>query len=183
MTSFLHVRQNRVTLPLGWGGQVGQILAQNMESFYCSLHPGLRDGVTDEDIHDAMLEAAKHQSHMNWYTCYAQKPATPVITSNAQSVTHTNHNSASTDVAPSAVFSSSSSAVSSPPSTPTSSIRMSLCSIGSGGTATVKRPSIRSSAAIGSGSSSSASTSAGPALPAVEDTWESINDFAEGYTD
>lgn len=74
---FVDVYQDRITIPLGWGGQLGQIHAQIIESFYRSLHPDVLQATSDE-IHQAIEECEKYQSHLNWYSCYAQKPSSVV---------------------------------------------------------------------------------------------------------
>ncbi|KAI8086086.1 uncharacterized protein BX664DRAFT_334877 [Halteromyces radiatus] len=94
---FVDIRQQQVTIPLGWGGQVGQVHAQCTESFYKSLSPTIRNAVTntsppptwqpgaldfmlglsDTAIEQAMKECLRYQSHLNWFVCYAQKSLIP----------------------------------------------------------------------------------------------------------
>ncbi|KAI9017896.1 S-adenosyl-L-methionine-dependent methyltransferase [Phycomyces nitens] len=81
---FVDVHQRRITIPLGWGGQLGDVHAQNVETFFQSLSPRIKDAARstdpDEDvlsnqvIQHAMRECKKYQSHLNWYVCYGQKP-------------------------------------------------------------------------------------------------------------
>ncbi|KAF7731581.1 hypothetical protein EC973_009345 [Apophysomyces ossiformis] len=94
---FVNVRQQRVTMPLGWGGQMGEVHAQNFEGFFRSIHPSIKPTTTtstkqvsqwqpagmehrkivfsDAAIRLAMEECKKYQSHLNWFTCYGQKPS------------------------------------------------------------------------------------------------------------
>ncbi|KAI8364737.1 S-adenosyl-L-methionine-dependent methyltransferase [Radiomyces spectabilis] len=78
------IRHSRHSLPLGWGGQTGDLHAQNMEQFLRSLNPIVRrhsDGtvITDDDIKQVMAECTKYQSHLNWYVCYARKPCSSTV--------------------------------------------------------------------------------------------------------
>jgi hypothetical protein len=95
--SFVDVHQQQVTIPLGWGGQVGQVHAQCTEAFFKSLSPTIRNAVTntsppptwqptsldymlglsDTAIELAMNECLRFQSHLNWFACYAQKSLIP----------------------------------------------------------------------------------------------------------
>lgn len=95
---FVDINQQQVTIPLGWGGQVGQVHAQCTEAFYKSLSPAVRKavhnnsppptwqptsldymlGLSDPAIEQAMKECLRYQSHMNWFVCYAQKSLIPV---------------------------------------------------------------------------------------------------------
>ncbi|CAO3587293.1 unnamed protein product [Absidia cylindrospora] len=118
---FVDIHQQQVTIPLGWGGQVGQVHAQCTESFYKSLSPTIRNavknksppitpswqptsdtehymmGLSDTAIEQAMKECLRFQSHLNWYTCYAQKSLVPpsalssphLLSSNSSSTTTT----------------------------------------------------------------------------------------------
>ncbi|CAO3617353.1 unnamed protein product [Cunninghamella blakesleeana] len=94
---FVDVHQQQITIPIGWGGQVGQIHSQCLESFYQSLNPVIRDAVTTSStnplwqpsdidytsglsnfaIQQVMKECIRYQSHLNWYTVYAQKSLIP----------------------------------------------------------------------------------------------------------
>ena len=153
---FIDVNQDRVTIPLGWGGQLGQIHAQNIETFYQTLHPLIRNattipdhpqGMTDTVLRQAMLECQKYQSHLNWYTWVGQKPADPTAAPTSVSTTSniSNGTAGSVPMSPS----SSTSTVSSTSTRPTN-----------------KRMVMAAS---------------GPAI--VEETWESINEFIDGYVE
>ncbi|KAG0171330.1 hypothetical protein DFQ30_001162 [Apophysomyces sp. BC1015] len=93
---FVNVRQHRVTMPLGWGGQLGEIHAQNLDLFVRTMNPNIKQAttsstqlshwqpagmehrkvlITDAAVHHAIAECKKYQSHLNWYTCYGQKPS------------------------------------------------------------------------------------------------------------
>lgn len=88
MTSqFVNVHQNRVTIPLGWGGQLGRIHGQSMHAFYRTLHPTIRKRarLNDEVIEQIMHECEKFQSHLNWYACFGQKPSLDPLPSPALS--------------------------------------------------------------------------------------------------
>ncbi|KAI8330434.1 S-adenosyl-L-methionine-dependent methyltransferase [Chlamydoabsidia padenii] len=94
---FVDINQQQVTIPLGWGGQVGQVHAQCTEAFYKSLSPTIRNavnnisppptwqptsldymmGLSDPAVEQAMNECGRYQSHMNWFVCYAQKSLIP----------------------------------------------------------------------------------------------------------
>lgn len=158
---FIDVNQDRVTIPLGWGGQLGQIHAQNIETFYQTLHPLIRNattlpehpqGMTETVVRQAMLECQKYQSHLNWYTWVGQKPAadptaappTPSTTSNI----------------------SAGSVVAMSPSSSTSSTTASSNTTSTRGPTNNKRMVMAAS---------------GPAI--VEETWESINEFIDGYVE
>ncbi|KAL0080305.1 hypothetical protein J3Q64DRAFT_1851294 [Phycomyces blakesleeanus] len=82
---FVDVHQRRITIPLGWGGQLGDVHAQNLETFFQSLNPRIKeaarssdpdneDVLSNEVIQHAMRECKKYQSHLNWFVCYGQKP-------------------------------------------------------------------------------------------------------------
>lgn len=82
---FVDVHQRKVTVPIGWGGQLGEVHAQNLCNLLLSIHPELKkdicasskDGISsiDELIPKAIKECTIMQSHMNWFVCYGQKPA------------------------------------------------------------------------------------------------------------
>ncbi|KAI8978638.1 hypothetical protein BDB01DRAFT_266887 [Pilobolus umbonatus] len=74
---FIDVHQHKVTIPLGWGGQLGEVHAQNIHGFLKSLHPTIKsqlDDDLDELLTKAMPECTDNQSHINWFVCYGQKP-------------------------------------------------------------------------------------------------------------
>lgn len=154
---FIDVSQDRVTIPLGWGGQLGQIHAQNIETFYQTLHPLIRNatttqdhpqGMTDTVVRQAMLECQKYQSHLNWYTWIGQKPAAdPTATPTTPSTTSNISHGTAGNVAMS-------------PSSSTSTM-----------SSTSTRPANKRMVMAASG----------PAI--VEETWESINDFIDGYVE
>ncbi|GAA5803417.1 hypothetical protein HPULCUR_008897 [Helicostylum pulchrum] len=86
---FIDVHQHRVTIPIGWGGQLGEVHAQNLCSFLQSIHPTIKNYMNqngpqgagiDTLIADAVKECTTMQSHMNWFVCYGQKPANNVFT-------------------------------------------------------------------------------------------------------
>lgn len=154
---FIDVSQDRVTIPLGWGGQLGQIHAQNIETFYQTLHPLIRNatttqdhpqGMTDTVVRQAMLECQKYQSHLNWYTWIGQKPAAdPTATPTTPSTTSNISHGTAGNVAMS-------------PSSSTSTM-----------SSTSTRPANKRMVMAASG----------PAI--VEETWESINEFIDGYVE
>ncbi|KAI8342655.1 hypothetical protein BC941DRAFT_413450 [Chlamydoabsidia padenii] len=102
---FVEINQQQVTIPLGWGGQVGQVHAQTTESFLKSLSPSVRDsivtppptwqpdaqGLSDTVIEQAMKECLRHQSYLNWFVCYAQKSLVPpnALSSKSSSIAST----------------------------------------------------------------------------------------------
>ncbi|CAO3593312.1 unnamed protein product [Absidia cylindrospora] len=88
--------QERVTMPLGWGDQLGDLLARNLDLFLKSLHPNLlqqqndpkryptmdeinNDDIgfvlTDDVIQDTLEECKHNKSHLTWCTFTARKPA------------------------------------------------------------------------------------------------------------
>ncbi|KAI9497227.1 hypothetical protein BDB00DRAFT_868680 [Zychaea mexicana] len=94
---FVDVHQDKTTIPIGWGGQLGEIHSQNLDIFLKSLDPKIREAtttqsqisdwepagmenkttmLTDSAIEHMMRECEKYQSHMNWFVCYGRKPAT-----------------------------------------------------------------------------------------------------------
>jgi hypothetical protein len=80
---FIDVHQHRIAIPIGWGGKLGDIHAQNLSSFLKSLHPTIREYICpghqieaiDSLIDSAIRECKTYKSHMNWFVCYGQKPA------------------------------------------------------------------------------------------------------------
>jgi hypothetical protein len=87
---WVDIHQQQVTIPLGWGGQVGQVHAQAMDAFYKSLKPTLRTSavtrsppstwqpatethLSDQAIEQAVKECLRYQSYLNWFVCHAQK--------------------------------------------------------------------------------------------------------------
>lgn len=71
---FVDVFQECVTIPLGWGGQLGEMHGQNLEAYLRSLDPKIRLEIFPEgSIDEIMRECAKHQSHLNWFGCYGRK--------------------------------------------------------------------------------------------------------------
>lgn len=74
---FIDVHQHKVTIPLGWGGQLGEVHAQNIHAHLSSLHPSIKqqlDDDVDEKLKSTIPECNANQSHMNWFVCYGQKP-------------------------------------------------------------------------------------------------------------
>ncbi|KAL0144299.1 S-adenosyl-L-methionine-dependent methyltransferase [Mucor lusitanicus] len=82
---FVNVHQRRIHIPIGWGGQLGEVHAQNLQSYLLSMHPDIKQelSVANEDsnanIDNLLVEAVKEctvrQSHAYWFACYGQKPA------------------------------------------------------------------------------------------------------------
>ncbi|KAI8889305.1 hypothetical protein K501DRAFT_3111 [Backusella circina FSU 941] len=80
---FIDVHQHRIAIPIGWGGKLGDIHAQNLSLFLKSLHPAIREYICpghqieaiDALIDNAIRECQTYRSHMNWFVCYGQKPA------------------------------------------------------------------------------------------------------------
>jgi hypothetical protein len=83
---FIDVHQKKVTVPIGWGGQLGEVHAQNLCSLLKSIHPDFKKNIVtknngdlntniDDIISQAVKECTNMQSHMNWFVCYGQKPA------------------------------------------------------------------------------------------------------------
>lgn len=87
---FIDVHQHRVTIPIGWGGQLGEVHAQNLCSFLQSIHPHIKQNIAydnynqmidlDALIEKAIKECTTMQSHMNWFVCYGQKPVKTTFT-------------------------------------------------------------------------------------------------------
>jgi hypothetical protein len=84
---FIDVHQKCVMIPIGWGGQLGLVHAQNFNAFLQSIHPRhkkdlFRNNITD-NLDDLIVQAVKecstNQSHMKWFVCYGQKPADSII--------------------------------------------------------------------------------------------------------
>lgn len=108
---FIDVHQHRVTIPIGWGGQLGEVHAQNLMSFLKSIHPNIKRNIAFDNynktidvdllISKAIKECTTMQSHMNWFVCYGQKPANNVFrkstTSSAKSSTKKIPNAIVTD--------------------------------------------------------------------------------------
>lgn len=78
---FIDTMQNKITMPLGWGGQLGDLHAHNLELFLRSVNPiytqesnptdtGL---LTEAAIQHTLTECKKYQSHLNWYAFTARK--------------------------------------------------------------------------------------------------------------
>lgn len=81
---FVNVHQRRIHIPIGWGGQLGEVHAQNLQSYLLSMHPDIKQELStanghDVNIDDLLVEAVKEctvrQSHAYWFACYGQKPA------------------------------------------------------------------------------------------------------------
>ncbi|CAO3592828.1 unnamed protein product [Absidia cylindrospora] len=86
---FIETMQHRVTMPLGWGGQLGDLHAHNLELFLKSLNPTMTHNtstsvsteqtsttfLTDAVIQHTLKECVRYQSHSNWYACTARKTA------------------------------------------------------------------------------------------------------------
>ena len=109
-SGFVDVHQEKVTIPLGWGGQLGEIHSQNLEAFLKSLDPKIREAtttqqrlsdwepagmdntttmLTDSAIEHMVRECAKYQSHLNWFVCYGRKPSIVSAPSPPESTTIT----------------------------------------------------------------------------------------------
>ncbi|KAI8329533.1 S-adenosyl-L-methionine-dependent methyltransferase [Chlamydoabsidia padenii] len=77
---FIDTMQHKVTMPLGWGGQLGDLHAHNLELFLRSLNPDITQAsLTEEAIQHTLRECKKYQSHLNWYAFTARKspPCSP----------------------------------------------------------------------------------------------------------
>ncbi|KAL9538393.1 hypothetical protein MBANPS3_010963 [Mucor bainieri] len=154
---FVNVHQRRIHIPIGWGGQLGEVHAQNLQSYLLSIHPDIKQDLStangnDVDIDTLLTEAVKEctvrQSHVYWFACYGQKPAvdtlipttlnTPMATTTATTV------AAATMLTP----------ISSP-----------------------------NSSCINLKESTDISTDAVAATTAPNTCWDSIYDFVEGYID
>ncbi|KAI9494370.1 hypothetical protein BDB00DRAFT_313625 [Zychaea mexicana] len=157
---FVDVHQDRVTIPLGWGEQLGQIHGQTMEGFYQSLHPSVRqatttdeypEGLTEAAIQQVMMECQKYQSHCPWYACYGQKPA----------------NTSATNLVAGAM----------PQPDATSGIRRFSSAKNNSNSKSNSNTSVNKGAAL-------ATAGSGVPAPIVEEAaWESIDDFIDGYVD
>lgn len=81
---FIDVHQHKVSIPIGWGGQLGEVHAQNLSNLLQSMHPSIKKDIAfnnkgqtidiDALIPKAIEECKATQSHMNWFVCYGQKP-------------------------------------------------------------------------------------------------------------
>ncbi|KAG2225913.1 hypothetical protein INT45_006609 [Circinella minor] len=159
---FVDVHQEKVTIPLGWGGQLGEIHSQNLHAYLKSLDPKIRQAtstqsklsdwepagmdntiimMTDSAIEHIIKECERYQSHFNWFACYGRKPA-------AAAVPNTTSNS-----------------------TKNASAHNSI----------VITPAV---SAVGVDGVIGCSNSCGIASSSIEEgAWASINDFADGYVD
>lgn len=81
---FVNVHQRRIHIPIGWGGQLGEVHAQNLMSYLLSIRPDIKQDLSmlngsDINIDELLMEAVKEctvrQSHVYWFACYGQKPA------------------------------------------------------------------------------------------------------------
>ncbi|KAG1125568.1 hypothetical protein G6F42_008597 [Rhizopus arrhizus] len=81
---FVNVHQRRIHIPVGWGGQLGEVHAQNLMSYLLSIRPDIKQYLSmlngsDINIDELLMEAVKEctvrQSHVYWFACYGQKPA------------------------------------------------------------------------------------------------------------
>ncbi|KAI9249413.1 S-adenosyl-L-methionine-dependent methyltransferase [Phascolomyces articulosus] len=163
---FVDIHQEKVTVPLGWGGQLGEIHSQNLDAFLKSLDPKIREAtttqsklsdwepagmentttmLTDSAIEHMIKECTKYQSHFNWFVCYGRKPAAPTVVTGP------------------------------PPTSPTTTTpaRHSM-------NITPAVSAVNVDAVIGRGCGNSSHLSSSPI---EEGAWASINDFAEGYVD
>jgi hypothetical protein len=90
---FIDVHQHRVTIPIGWGGQLGEVHAQNLCCFLKSIHPNIKQNIAYDNynklidvdllISKAIKECTTMRSHMNWFVCYGQKPANNIFKSSS----------------------------------------------------------------------------------------------------
>ena len=164
---FVDVHQEKVTIPLGWGGQLGEIHSQNLHAFLKSLDPKIRQAtttqsklsdwepagmdntitmMTDSAIEHIMKECERYQSHFNWFACYGRKPAAPaaVTSDSLPGISSSTKNRSAHD------------SIVIPPA---------ISAVGVDGV-------------IGGGNSCGIASS-----PVEEGAWASINDFADGYVD
>ncbi|KAL0095339.1 hypothetical protein J3Q64DRAFT_1061229 [Phycomyces blakesleeanus] len=95
-SGFVDIQQQRVAIPLGWGGQLGELHAQNIGCLLRSLSPSARRSsrvavsplssppstptslspfqeINPESIKEVLDECQKYQSHLNWYVCFGHK--------------------------------------------------------------------------------------------------------------
>ncbi|KAI8342782.1 S-adenosyl-L-methionine-dependent methyltransferase [Chlamydoabsidia padenii] len=82
---FMDTMQHRVTMPLGWGGPLGDLHARNLELYLKSIHPSTTRSTEQEPllcdtaIQTTLMECKQYHSHLNWFTCTARKsPSSPL---------------------------------------------------------------------------------------------------------
>ncbi|KAI8060532.1 hypothetical protein BC940DRAFT_151765 [Gongronella butleri] len=112
---FIDIHQDTSSIPLGWGGQVGQVHGQCFEGFLNAIRPALREsvqcpgtwnpttmeahmGLTPSLIQKIIKECVQCQSHLNWYVCYAQKSMVPLAAASPSLATHSTASKSSTFV-------------------------------------------------------------------------------------
>ncbi|KAI8637879.1 S-adenosyl-L-methionine-dependent methyltransferase [Parasitella parasitica] len=79
---FVNVYQHLTHIPIGWGGKLGEVHAQNLIGLLTSIHPDIKQDLTvlhdgkdvDDLIVQAVNECAVQRSHVKWFVCYGQKP-------------------------------------------------------------------------------------------------------------
>lgn len=73
--NLINIQQQVIKIPVGWGHQLGQAFSENFFSFLNSLHPTkIKEQLNSTDFKTMLKECIAHQSHINWFVCYAQKP-------------------------------------------------------------------------------------------------------------
>ncbi|CAO3628426.1 unnamed protein product [Cunninghamella echinulata] len=165
--AFIDTRQQRVTIPLGWGGKLGELHGQNLALYLRSINPSITKPtttskqlstwspagmehkttlLTEGAIQHTLNECKKYQSHLNWYACYARKSSLPNTNACLQSP---NTSSFSSSTSTSSTF-----------------------------------PSLLSNNSISSHVSSSSSTTTSPKFATIDAfEWDSINSFVTGYVE
>ncbi|KAI7869357.1 hypothetical protein BDF14DRAFT_355379 [Spinellus fusiger] len=168
---FVDIQQQRVAIPLGWGGPLGEVHSQNIGSLLSSLNPTLcrpqtsplsppltpttpgvgGQGLDATTIQQVLEECKRYQSHLNWHVCFGRKST--VGSSNL-------HHGSRQD---SLHFSTSYSCLSTTASTTAAA---------------------STKAAVASTASTATSSSQANDASYLEDgAWDLINDFVYGFTD
>ncbi|KAI8081346.1 uncharacterized protein BX664DRAFT_388345 [Halteromyces radiatus] len=106
---FVDTRQQRMTMPLGWGGHLADLHATSLSQYLKSLHPSVTSAIrttkqlstwsppcmehtttnllTDAAIQHMLAECKKYQSHLNWYAFTARKSSSSSSSSSTTATT------------------------------------------------------------------------------------------------
>ncbi|RUS33313.1 S-adenosyl-L-methionine-dependent methyltransferase [Jimgerdemannia flammicorona] len=74
------VRQHYLSMPHGWGGEIGRLNLNDLVSIMMGFKPWLCTGLSmtseeyDEQLHAIEKECIEHESFCNWYVAYGMKP-------------------------------------------------------------------------------------------------------------
>lgn len=76
MGNFVDVHQEHLNIPIGWGGKLGGLHAENYEQLLASIKLKYADHcmMNSDEIKTIMMECKRHKSSLDYFSCYARKP-------------------------------------------------------------------------------------------------------------